>query len=227
MQQMTSKERLVAALQGTGVDHLPFSPFLAYVWESLPKSIQDEGQLAFNKMVGADPMWRGAPCPVKAVLQGVTTRTHEQGRYTTTEFDTPVGTLREVYIRSDAGNTNFLFEHPVKKSEDYKVAMWIEEHTSFEVDLAPVRDHYEGNGREGLSIGMLLPRGKSAFQTLVEHHVGTEELAYALADDPDSVEALWQVMVENDLSAARLSAETGVYDYYLTWEDGGHAVSMA
>jgi hypothetical protein len=221
MEQMTSKERLTAALQGKAVDHIPFSPFLAYIWESLPRSIQDAGQLAFNKMVGADPLWRGAPCPVKAIVTGLTVRSYERGRHIIAEFETPVGVLREVSIRSEAGNTNFLFEHPLKTLEDYDVAMWIEEHTCYEVDLAPVREHFEGNGDEGLSIGMLLPRAKSAFQSLVEHHIGTVELAYTLADDPDRVDALWQVMVDNDLRAARMAAETGAYEYYLTWEDSG------
>jgi len=36
---MTSKERIVAALNGDPIDYTPFSPFLAYVWEHLPKEI--------------------------------------------------------------------------------------------------------------------------------------------------------------------------------------------
>jgi hypothetical protein len=221
MQAMTSQERLTAAINGRPVDHLPFSPFLAYIWESLPPSIQDKGQLAFNLEVGADPLWRGAPCPVKANVPGMEMRVIEGDHRIVTEFETPAGTLREEAVRSDRGNTNFLVGHPLKCAEDYKVALWIEEHTQFEVDLAPVQAHLAGDGRVGLSLGMLLPRGKSAFQTLVEHHVGTEELVYALADMPDTVESLWRAMVENDLRAARMAADTGVYDYFITWEDSG------
>ena len=68
---------------------------------------------------------------------------------------------------------------------------------------------------------MLIPRGKSAFQSMIENYVGTVELIYALADYPDIVETLWQTMLENDLKAARLVAETESYDYFLTWEDSG------
>jgi hypothetical protein len=46
---LTARERLVAALTGQPVDHLPFSPFLAYVWESFPKAVRDAGQLAFHR----------------------------------------------------------------------------------------------------------------------------------------------------------------------------------
>ena len=50
---MTSKERIAAALQGEEVDHIPFSPFLAYVWESFPQEIREQGQLAFYQRIGA------------------------------------------------------------------------------------------------------------------------------------------------------------------------------
>jgi hypothetical protein len=217
---MTAHDRLVAALQGEPVDYLPFSPFLAYVWESFPQAVQAAGQLAFHHRIGATPLWRGAPCPVQTLPPKATAvRTRQDGRDACVETQTPVGTLREVKRRSDEGNTEFLIEHPLKTKSDFETQIWIEEHTEFEVDLAPVREHLAGDGREGLSIGMLLPRGKSAFQTLVEHYVGTEELAYALADMPQTVEMLWTAMVAKDLRAAQLAMETGFYTYYLTWED--------
>jgi len=85
-------------------------------------------------------------------------------------------------------------------------------------DLTHVNKHFAGNGREGLSIGTLIPRGKSAFQTMVEHLVGTEELAYALTDFPDTVEALWKTMVARDIEAVKLAAQSP-YLYFISWED--------
>ncbi|MGC9521956.1 MAG: hypothetical protein ACP5HG_08765 [Anaerolineae bacterium] len=64
---LTARECLVAALTGQPVDHLPFSPFLAYVWETVPQAVRDAGQLAFHQRIGATPLWRGAPCPVRGV----------------------------------------------------------------------------------------------------------------------------------------------------------------
>ncbi|MCU0522819.1 MAG: hypothetical protein MUF84_19285, partial [Anaerolineae bacterium] len=217
---MSAHDRLTAALRGEPVDFLPFSPFLAYVWESFPRAIQEAGQLAFHERIGATPLWRGAPCPVRAVLPSeVTITTLRQGHRTFVETATPVGTLHQVQRHSDQGNTEFLVEHPLKTAADYGVQLWIEEHTTFEIDLTPVREHLAGDGREGLSIGMLLPRSKSAFQMLVEHYAGTEALAFALADMPETVQTLWETMVANDLEAAHLALETGFYTYYLTWED--------
>jgi len=188
---LSSHDRLVAALTGQPVDYLPFSPFLAYVWESFPRPVQAAGALAFHQRIGATPLWRGAPCPVRAVLPvEVEIVSRPSGRDTRVETHTPVGTLTEVRRRSEDGETDFLIEHPLKTTDDFLTQLWLEERTTFEVDLVAVRAHFAGDGREGLSIGMLLPRGKSAFQTLVEHDVGTEELVYALADDPATVGTL-------------------------------------
>ncbi|OGV71443.1 MAG: hypothetical protein A2269_00610 [Lentisphaerae bacterium RIFOXYA12_FULL_60_10] len=216
---MTSNERILASLQGKPVDHIPFCPFLAYVWEHFPQAIRDKGQLAFHHRIGADPLWRGAPCPVKAIPPAdMECRTTEGRGRTETEIRTPAGTLHLAYARSETGNTSFLVEHPLKTESDYKVQLWIETNTTLVLDLAPVNDHFAGEGREGFSLGMLIPRGKSAFQSLVEHHVGTEELAYALADFPETVEALWKTMVEKNTEAARLSVHSP-YTHFITWED--------
>lgn len=218
---MTSKERIMAALEGRAVDHVPFSPFLAYVWEHLPEELQDAGQLSFHKRIGADPLWRGAPCPVKTLNPaGLEIRTDEGNGRIITEFKTPVGTIRQAGARSESGNTVFLVEHPLKTEEDFKIQMWIEENTRFESNAESVDKHFSGDGREGLSLGMLIPRGKSAFQSLVEHHVGTEELNYALTDFPETVEALIEAMVRNDYEAVRLATESR-YEYFITWEDSG------
>ena len=216
---MTSKERIVAALNGEELDYTPFSPFLAYVWEHFPREIQDAGQLAFHHAIGADPLWRGAPCPVKMIPPSqVEYKTVEEGDKSVTLAITPVGTLRSARTQSDAGNTSFLIEHPLKTEEDYKVQMWIEEHTTYAHNPEPVAEHFREKGREGLSVGMLIPRCKSAYQEMVEHYAGTEELIYALMDFPDTVRSLWRIMVEKNLETVKLAMESE-YEYFLTWED--------
>ena len=216
---MTSRERITAALLGQATDHLPFCPFLAYVWESFPAEIRNPGQLAFHHLVGADPLWRGAPCPVRAIPpETLEIRASDDRDRSVQELRTPVGTLRQAWGRSEAGQTSFLVEHPLKTEADYKVQLWIEEHTRLVYDPTPVNAHFAGDGREGLSLGMLLPRFKSAYQTLVEHLVGTEELVYAQADFPDIVQELWQVMAAKNMEAVRLALQSP-YEFFLTWED--------
>ena len=216
---MTSKERILCALHGRDVDHLPFSPNLAYVWESFPKDIQQLGNDGFMRMIGCDPLWRGAPGVVKPIYHEECRGTwvEENGR-AVFENHTPVGSIRTVWTRSPDGNTNFLTEHPLKTEEDYKVLMWIEENTRFEFDPSHANNHLAGAGREGLSVGMLIPRCKCAFQNLIEHQVGTEELNYALADFPDTVKSLLHVMNANDRKCVELSLNAP-YDHFITWED--------
>ena len=218
---MTSKERIQAALEGREVDHVPFSPFLVYVWESFPETVREKGQLAFHKDIGTDPLWRGAPCPVAAIHPEMEICSYQDGNRSVTETITPVGKLRQASIASHEAGTSFLVEHPLKTEEDYKVRLWIEENTSYELCLESVKKHFTANDSAGFSIGMLIPRGKSAFQQMIENYVGTVELIYALEDYPDTVETLWQTMVEKDLEAVRLAAETESYEYFLTWEDSG------
>ncbi|MBD3183103.1 hypothetical protein GF312_12485 [Candidatus Poribacteria bacterium] len=218
---MTSKDRIKAAIEGKEVDHIPFSPFLAYVWEHFPEEIRSKGQLAFHKEIGADPLWRGAPCPVTAIPPKLETRSFNEDNRAVTETITPVGKLRQAHIHSSEGNTSFLVEHQLKTEEDYKTFLWIEENTKYELRMENVENHFKGTNYQGFSIGMLIPRGKSAFQQMVENYVGTVELIYALEDYPDTVETLWQTMVENDLKALRMVAETESYKYFLTWEDSG------
>lgn len=218
---MTSKERIKSAIEGQEVDYVPFSPFLAYVWGYFPESVQKMGELAFLKSINADPLWRGAPCPVVSIPPKLETKSYQEGKLNINEIITPVGTLREGYIPSQEGGTSFLVEHPLKTEEDFKVRLWIEENTRHELRLEHVKNHLSAVGSDGLSIGMLIPRGKSAFQQMVENYVGTVELVYALEDFPDTVETLWHKMVENNLEAVRLVAESENYDYFLTWEDSG------
>jgi len=223
MASMTPRERLAAALEGQPTDHVPFSPNLAYVWStSFPIEVQWRGELAFMTEIGADPLWRGAPCPVKPVMPDeVETRTFQSNKGLRKEVETPVGTLVTEYIASDTGNTGFLTGHPLKTEDDFKTQLWLEEHIRYELDLTPVYAHLEGPGRVGLSIGMLIPdTWKTAYQGLIEHYAGTEEMVYAMADYPDTVQALIDQTVENHCKIAEMAVEAP-YDYFLTWEDSG------
>ncbi len=216
---MTSKARIEAALEGRATDTLPFCPFLAYVWESWPQAVRERGQLAFHQQIGADPLWRGAPCVARGEVDPqVRTRSFDENGRRVTVTETPVGSVRMAHAASVTGNTTFLVEHPLKTEEDYKIWMWVEEHTRIVRDSVAAERHLSGDGREGLSLGMLVPRCKSAFQVMVETLVGTEELAYALADFPETVRALWQVMVQRNLEAVRLASDSP-YDIFITWED--------
>jgi uroporphyrinogen-III decarboxylase len=215
---MTSKERLRAALLGEEVDRLPFSPNLAYLFGTLPQAVQEKGHMAYCREVGADLLNRFGPCAVQRILPPkLKVDRFQEGELNVTTYATPVGTVRDGYLKSEDGNTSFLVEHALKSEEDYKVWLWIEENSRFELKRELAEEALEKD-RDALLIGMLLPRGKTAFQTLVEQLVGTEELIYALMDFPKTVQALLKIMTAQNLEAVKLSAQAG-YEFFLTWED--------
>ena len=219
MLKMTSKERLQAGLNGAPSDRVPYSPNLAYFFDQLPEKYRSLGHLNFCKLIDADLLNRFGPCPVKAILpEKLIVKNYESSDRIITEHVTPVGVLRKVVAKSKEGHTSFLIEHPLKSKEDYKIQIWIEENTKFESDSEPVKNCFAENP-DALHLGMLIPeRMKSAFQFMVEHLAGTEELIYNLYDFPEIVNELWTVMVSNNLAAVRIAA-LSEYEYFITWED--------
>jgi uroporphyrinogen-III decarboxylase len=73
-------------------------------------------------------------------------------------------------------------------------------------------------GEGGLLVPLLSPFLKTPFQALVEHYVGTVQLVYDLADYPEEVEALLEVMSERVTEAVRISAESPA-EAFISWED--------
>jgi len=229
---MTSRERLLAALRGQPVDRLPWSPFLAYWWESQPQAIQDRGQIHFLRELGADALLRGFTTPfVCSDLWGQSSystfsqripncevRRSERGADMRVWFETPVGALTQLGRRSEQGNTRFLVEHPVKRREDYKVLSYIVERMIIAPDYTAVTDEIAAVGEAGLSAPLISPFGKTPFQSLVEHFVGAEQLIFDLMDYPAEVEALLAVMSARAEEAVRIAVASPA-EAFITWED--------
>ncbi len=228
--EMTSRERLLAALRGRPVDRLPWSPFLAYWWEHQPQALQDRGQIAFFRELGADGLLRGflSPFTVSDLggMNGQTTppppgveiRRSEQGDDIRVWLETPVGILTMLGRRSSQGNTRFLVEHPVKRREDYKILSYIFERMIITPHYRPVAEQIAEVGEDGLSVPLISPFGKTPFQSLVEHWVGTEQLVFDLMDYPEEVEALLAVMSARAEEAVHISAASSA-EAFITWED--------
>jgi hypothetical protein len=221
---MSSRERLETVLRGGQPDHLPFAPFLAYFWEAQPRAVRERGQLAFLQDIGADPLWRCSPSVVSWTCSGLEIREVRRGHELLVSYETPVGTLHERLKTSEHGDSEYLVDHMIHDVEDYKTLRWIEEHTVLHVDEARARAHLSANGREGVSLACPIHERsgrlrKTAFQCLIEHYVGTEQLVYDLYDDPAVVEETLEVMTARNLEAVRLSGASDVYQWFLTFED--------
>lgn len=226
---MTSRERLLCALRGEAVDHVPWAPFLTYWWDNNRVAPAERlGELGFKRAVGCDLLMRGH-CDRPDHLQyedlamfrkeyGHTIEREEAGgdrKYTI--YETPLGILRAGYIYSPSGDTWFLQEHPVKTEEDLKILAYI----AGDIRLTADNTAYERESAQNpdtLFVPLITPFNKTAFQSMIEYWVGTEELSYALMDYPEAVEEALEAMQRISLEAARISAASPA-QAFISWED--------
>ena len=215
---MKSRHRLLSAIRGEPIDRVPWSPFLAYYWEHLPLQTQKMGQFEYFRQMGADPLLRGSHSLYKCIYKNCEIEEKVIGRESFRTFRTPVGQLAERSVRSDAGNTWFLVDHPVKTAEDFKILQYMHEHLVIEPDMKRFEADLKLYGDDALLLPTLGVHCKTAFQTLVEHWVGTVELTYALYDEPEAVEECLAVMQARDEETVRISLDSNA-DGFIFWED--------
>jgi uroporphyrinogen-III decarboxylase len=132
-------------------------------------------------------------------------------------YETPVGTLGAGYNYSPGSDTWFLTEHPVKTADDFKILAYI----AADIILTPSYKKYEAELRKNpdvLYLPLISPFTKTAFQSMIEFWVGTEELSYFEADYPEAVMDTLAVMHRTSTEAARLSAASPA-EAFISWED--------
>lgn len=220
---MTPRRRLLAALRGQEVDRVPWSPLLAYWWDSQPQQVQARGEFQFLVDLGADPLLRGSttafvcsdlrganeyPERMHLPIPGCGIRRQTRGDEERVTYETPVGDLTMLSRYTPAGNTRFVVEHPVKAREDYKILAYLVERMIIRPDYEPLQRLSADMGEGGLLVPLISPFLKTPFQALVEHYVGTVQLVYHLADHPEEVEALLEIMSGRALEAVKISSST-------------------
>ena len=215
---MTPKERILNALTGRETDRTPWSPFLAYYWESLPRKVQAKGQFPYLKEMGADPLLRGSHIPYTLRYHNCTiTETQRNGKKYVT-YETPVGSLTEIHTLSSVADSWFLTGHPVRTEEDFQVLQYIYEHLSIEENIAEFEEDHKKFGEDALLLPLIGVQYKTSFQALVEHWCGTEALTYALYDFEAAVRECLAVMDERDLETVEIAAKTSA-EALLFYED--------
>lgn len=215
---MKPKERLLSAIAGKETDRVPWSPFLAYYWESLPLEQQAKGQLSFLEEIGSDPLLRGFHQLFSVKRNKCSVRESILGNERVITYETPIGSLQEKYVYTTEGNTWFLMEHPVKSENDFKILTYMNEDMILEKNFVTFCNDYKSIGDRGLYLPVIGSESKSSFQSLVEHWVGTEELVYALADYPETVEECINAMKINSIASVKISVESPA-EAFIFWED--------
>jgi len=217
--QMTPKQRILASLRGQETDRLAWSPFLAYFWDMQPLEIQEKGQIAFCEEFGADPMMRGYAKLCKVIYKKSKVTESINGKEKQVTYDTPVGILKERHVFTPNTNSWFLIEHAVKNEEDYKILSYLYEDMDLIPDFEKFDEEYKQIGQRALCVPVIGgPKMKTAFQSLIEHWVGTEELVYGISDFPELIEETLSHIEKINVEYARISAMS-LAEAFIFWED--------
>lgn len=218
MQDMTPRERLLASIRGEEVDHVPFSPFLAYYFDFLPESTRQMGELAHLQEMGADPLLRGGVCAYAVSSRNcvISHRTEGNKRYET--IRTPRGELHAVYTYVEQANTWFLTRHPVADAAQIPAAISYFEDLQVTEKIREANEQIRQLGENGLHLAGLGTHGKSAYQYLLETLMGTENLIYLTMDEPGLLEELLQVMRQKNLETVAITAKSDA-GACISWED--------
>jgi len=226
---MTSRERLLAVLRGQSADRVPWAPFLTYWWDqNLIEGAERLGEIGFKKAVGADLLMRGhKDRPVHNEYENLFMFRINYGKTKISEtingdkkqllYETPFGLLRAGYRYSPEGDTWFLMEHPVKAAGDFRILKYIAEDTILEADHEPYLQEQKKNP-DALFLPLITPFTKTAFQSMIEFWVGTEELCYLEADENDAMKSAMEAMQRTSMEGARISAASPA-EVFLSWED--------
>ena len=215
---MTPKERLLAAIKGEPIDRVPFSPFLAYYFETLDAKTQEKGMLDYLEKMNADPLLRGFYAPWSGVYKNCTISENIIGKKKTIIRQTPKGDLTEEYTYVLDANTWFLTKHPVETKDDLSKLIYCFEDLQINPEIEGFNAILKDIGERALVLNTVGTNAKSAFQSLLEHWIGTENLIYMCYDYPDEIEQVLDVMKRKSLKTIEYTAESES-EACISWED--------
>lgn len=220
MNDMTIKERLLAALKGNEVDKTPWSPFLAYWWDYQSEELTDKGQVKVIKSMGGDPLLRGFGRVCEYTFNKCSITTNTNGKHRIIRYETPVGILELKHEYSSLGNTWYLVEHPVKSVNDLKTLAYLHE----DLSAVPLIGEIEKQQRDLEDDGLIVPVIgtpfviKSSFQSLIEYWCGTVELTYMIYDNPEAVRMCLDYMAVPTMESAKIASDSNT-EAFIFWED--------
>ncbi|NIM92405.1 MAG: hypothetical protein GTO18_01650 [Anaerolineales bacterium] len=224
---MSSKERIMAALHHQETDRIPWSPLISgYFSLGLPESLHGN-DLEVMRSIGADIIERlqslvyipTLPQYIPALgptISGRVESTNAKGDLNIREirdgdqliriYETPIGSLQEIYERRDSSPwMAFPVEYKIKSLEDLEIYRYVTEAQYFVPSYESFITVCELIGDDGIAT---TPGPISPFQTLLEVELGVERFYYFLADYPDEMDGLMEIMHAKNLEACEIIAES-------------------
>ena len=230
---MTSRERILAVINGGKPDRLPWAPLVGqYYVNSLkeqgiklediaPKSLAKTEaikrwvnlyEIEVPKYLGADIIYRHVM--VYKIKYNNCERFEEMDDDTRRiGYVTPMGKIyTEMKI---GGGTEFITKYLVKTLDDIKIYSYLIENAEIEVNYQDYKEFDEYIGDNGIATltGPLTP-----LQELLQFQMGVEYTAYNIGDYPEEMEELMDKMHELNKKIYKVLAECDAY-VTITYED--------
>ena len=201
--EMTSRERLLAAYRREPVDRLPYWAKVANdTWRtSQPEAVRRMSTRELLDYILADGLFHNSRC-VRVEATRVQVEERREGNARTVVTHTPDGELVERWAMDPCTKSWHPVEFPVKTREDLLRFRWLYVDRRIEVDdrqLEEARRRQDEIGQRGIT---LTSWGTSPLMHLIEHVIGPAEAIYFLADFPDEMDDLIATMHEANVALA-------------------------
>ena len=217
----------MAALKFEDIDRVPWSPLISgYYSMSLQEPLLGD-DIGIQRAIGADIIERLRSLvyiPMLPLLIPALEPLDREYKESTTEFDrviireirkgdqllriyqTPVGDVRESYERRESSPwMAFPVEYKIKTLEDLKVYRYITEAQQHAPSYTNYLEVDQEIGRDGIAT---TPGPISPFQMLLEVELGVENFYYFLADYPDEMVELMNIMHAKNMEACEIIVES-------------------
>ncbi|MCK9479090.1 MAG: uroporphyrinogen decarboxylase family protein [Firmicutes bacterium] len=210
-EQMTSKERWLAALKLKDVDRLPFWPKPSQLHLTKNKSFKDV--FDFFEYVGSDGYITLNPC-FKEKRHKTLFNSERKGNFRRDVYATPLGKTEATYGYDAFSMSWHPIKMPVSTVEDIKLMIdWYNDCEIIlnEDALQSGMDVFREVGAKGITIMNI---GESPLMYFVEWLAGIENAHFLLADFPDEIDELFEAMHKVLLKKTELAAEYSSADMF-------------
>jgi len=207
---MTKRERFLKALRNEPVDELVWAPNFDY-WlhvntaeGTVPGRFEGMSRNDIVRAIGGY-IWNRATGYKLSYDRSVKEQTTSVDGDVVHEFHTPVGSVREVYRRTEGEHrSKCLTEHFIKDLETLRVMRYVVEAMRFEPHYEPTRKALEETAEDGVVLNMCLC---VPFIQFAKTDAGYLNAFYLWADHRKEVDGLIHAYFEKFLEAYRILAD--------------------
>ncbi len=201
---VTNRERLLAIMDGRSPDRIPWIPRMLLWWlyhrghGTLPAQYRGMPLREIERDLGMGTAARDGRVYTTSI-KNVDVVVTGDGMDTVTEYVTPIGTISNRMRRTPeldlAGIQPAEVEKPLKGPDDYDVMMYVIENTQYFPCYEEYQAYEDEIGDDGYP---LVSVGDSPFHYFLQAFAGYEKGYYDLADDPQKVERLLDLMAQKE-----------------------------